>query len=358
FIDEDEPNIQISSSQFNYFYYSADGMHNAIHVYNFTGGTFINPVDYDHLENTLYANGMSFEGAYRDSILRIRRINDTLLVETMIPAGTGSLLPFSAIHVLPWKSRGGTVVLAGSQSGRLYRLDKAQSEISATEIGSHEFPSGYISCIQTGSTAEQILVTFSNYGVKHVWETNDGGITWQDKSGNLPDMPVRWAIYPPGAPGSVMLATEFGIWYTQDISMDSVIWMQDGDDFPNVRVDMLRSRKSDNHILAATHGRGLFLSSGPLELDNRPALSPEGDIKIFPNPASDHISVQIRSLGQGDLTLGIYSLDGKRIREEIIQKPQQAFTYRLPLEGVLPGSYILRVGTGDQYISKTFIKKE
>ncbi|MFC2116131.1 T9SS type A sorting domain-containing protein [Bacteroidota bacterium] len=358
FIDEDEPEIQISGSQFNYYYYSSDGNHNAIHYYNFQGGTFINPVDYDHIKNTLYANGMTFEGHYRDTIFRIPLINDTLLTAEVVPANTGSQVPFSAIHVLPWKEQGNTVVFAGSHSGRLYRLNKAQSGISATEIGSQDFPAGYISCIQTGSTAEQILITFSNYGVKHVWETKDGGNTWKDKTGNLPDIPVRWAIYPPGLPGSVMLATELGIWYTLEIGSDSVIWQKEESGFPMVRVDMLRSRKSDNHILAATHGRGLYLSSGPIEVKTPVYHSPEGEIRIFPNPAGEHISVEIRSGRTGDLNLGIYSLNGQLIRQENIHKPGQEITYQLQLQGLAAGSYILRVGAGDEYLSKTFIKKK
>ena len=249
------------------------------------------------------------------------------------------------------------MIFAGSQSGRLFRLDNAQSGISAVEIGSQDFPTGYISCIQTGSTAEQILVTFSNYGVRHVWQTTDGGNNWKDKTGNLPDIPVRWAIYPPGTQGSVMLATELGIWYTRDISRDFVTWLKAGG-FPNVRVDMLRSRKSDNHILAATHGRGLFLSSGPIEVNTRPLPSPEGDMRISPNPAGDYISVQILSLGTGDWTLGIYSLNGQLLLKENIKKPGQEFLYHLPLKGLSPGSYILRAESGGKYISQTFIKKD
>ncbi len=250
FIDENEPNIQISMSQSNYFYYSVDGNHRNIYYYDYPGGTFINPVDYDHIDNILYVNGMSFTGAFRDSIFRIRLANDTLLEATAVYANTGSVVPFSAMHVLPYKEQGNTVIFAGSTSGRLYRLDNAQSVITASEIGSSEFPPGYISCVQTGGTADRILVSFSNYGVEHVWETLDGGLSWKDKTGNLPDMPVRWAIYTPGAEGTVMLATEMGIWYTLDITADPVTWVQAGDDFPNVRVDMLRSRKSDGPRLA------------------------------------------------------------------------------------------------------------
>jgi photosystem II stability/assembly factor-like uncharacterized protein len=358
FIDEDEPEIQISCSQSNFYYYSRDGSHRNIYAYDFPGGTFINPVDYDPIDNILYANGMDFTGNYRDSIFRIYQVNDTLLEATAVPVNTGSQVPFSAMHVLPYKENGNTVVFAGSASGRLYRLDNAQSAVSSTEIGSPDFPPGYISCVQTGNSADRILVSFSSYGVEHVWETTDGGDTWKDKTGNLPDMPVRWAIYVPGTDNMVMLATELGIWYTIDVAADPVIWMQAGDDFPNVRVDMLRSRKSDGYILAATHGRGLFLSPGIMDVSNRSPASPDGVISVFPNPAGDYINVEIRSDLIGEWVLGIYNSAGQLIRERSLGRQKVESIHYLSLEGLLPGTYIIRAECGTFNISETIIKRE
>jgi len=357
FIDEDEPNIQISCSQFNFFYYSTDGQHSKTYNFNFDGGTFINPVDYDDADNILYANAMNFEGGYRDSIFRITLINDSVLSPVIVPAGTGSMVPFSAIHVVPGKVMDNTLVLAGSQSGRLFRLENAQSDINSTEIGSMEFPSAYISCIQTGLSADQILLTFSNYGVDHVWESRDGGVTWKVKSGNLPDIPVRWAIYTPGVPESVMLATEHGIWYTMDIGRDHVEWVKAGN-FPNVRVDMLSARNSDGHILAATHGRGLFLSSGLMSLGSPSSSSPEGNISVYPNPASDFINIEIHSGKSGRWTLAVIDLDGKLHRQENLGNRDTEFLYRMTLDGLAPGVYLIRAEAEDRYYSQTFIKRD
>lgn len=356
FIDENEPEIQISSSQFNYYYYSVDGNHQNIHVYDFPGGTFINPVDYDPVNNVLYANGMDFEGNYRDSIFRIRLVNDTLLEATAVAAHTNSLVPFTAMHVLPSGEGGNTVVLAGSQSGRLFRLDSAQSVIKPKEIGSPEFPPGYISCVTTDGTINRILLTFSSYGVKHVWETTDGGITWLDKTGNLPDMPVRWAIYTPGSEGSVMLATELGIWFTEDIDADSVAWIQSSGSLPNVRVDMLRTRKADHHILAGTHGRGLFLSAGPLEVKLPEVRELEPAISLFPNPAGQLLRVKLP--GAGDWTLDVLNASGILIRRTMIRASAEGGTGTVDLEGLPAGTYLLIARTGEQHISKRFIKRE
>ena len=60
-------------------------------------------------------------------------------------------------------------------------------------------------------------MTLSNYGRVSVWETTNGGTTWTDKEGNLPDMPVRWALYNPLDRSQVFLATEVGVWSTENL---------------------------------------------------------------------------------------------------------------------------------------------
>lgn len=120
---------------------------------------------------------------------------------------------------------------------------------------------GAISCIELGASDDEILLTYSNYGVKSVWYTTDGGDNWTDVEGNLPDIPVRWSLFNPLDRKEVLLATEAGIWKTSDVTAETVVWEPASSGMGNVRVDMLQYRASDNLILAATHGRGMFTSN-------------------------------------------------------------------------------------------------
>ena len=78
----------------------------------------------------------------------------------------------------------------------------------------------------------------------------------------LPDMPVRWALYNPNNREEVILATEVGVWSTTSFSSDSPEWAASNSGLANVRTDMLQIRSSDNFVIAATHGRGLFSTAG------------------------------------------------------------------------------------------------
>ena len=210
-----------------------------------------------------------------------------------------------------------------------------------------------MSSVVVGGSEDTLLVTFSNYGIPSVWQTYDGGENWSDISGNLPDMPIRWAIYHPQNTQKVMLATEIGIWSTKQAGSIFVIWEHDAI-LPNVRVDMLQSRKSDNHILAATHGRGLFLSTGATKVNSSPLNSPEGKLLIFPNPASDYISLQLGLESGNQLRIMIYNASGKLIREEHLSEGD----IQISLDGMAAGSYVLWAKAGSKYYSQTFIKKE
>lgn len=65
----------------------------------------------------------------------------------------------------------------------------------------------------------------------------------------------------PDNPNQVLLATEIGVWKSNDISAGEVGWSPAINGLANVRVDMLQMRESDYTVLAATHGRGFFTTT-------------------------------------------------------------------------------------------------
>ena len=76
-------------------------------------------------------------------------------------------------------------------------------------------------------------------------------------------MPVRWAIFDPADHDRVMLATEAGIWTTENVDGDFTHWEPANPEngMPYVCVYMLVMRESDKVVLAATHGRGMMTTS-------------------------------------------------------------------------------------------------
>ncbi|HZT72755.1 MAG TPA: hypothetical protein VE996_03810 [Terriglobales bacterium] len=101
------------------------------------------------------------------------------------------------------------------------------------------------------------FVSGSSFG--HVYKTADGGATWTDITGNLPDSPVNWILVDPEIPNDVYVATDVGVFVITDggSAGSAEIWQQLGNGLPNVAVLQLTMDPSRN-VIAATHGRGAW----------------------------------------------------------------------------------------------------
>jgi hypothetical protein len=92
-------------------------------------------------------------------------------------------------------------------------------------------------------------------GVGHVFETWDGGQTWTDISGNLPDIASDVLVI--GSHQRLALATDNGVFTAREGQGSSTTWERLGTGLPNVVVDDLTAGP-DHYIYAATHGRGIW----------------------------------------------------------------------------------------------------
>jgi BNR/Asp-box repeat len=95
-------------------------------------------------------------------------------------------------------------------------------------------------------------------GVGHVFESHDGGQTWVDASGNLPDAPADDLVITPS--GKLVLATDVGVFST---SIGSTAWSRLGTGLPNSSVTDLSFGPGNAYLIAATHGRGLWKLATP-----------------------------------------------------------------------------------------------
>lgn len=252
-IDQLNPDIRISSYTYDDYNRSLDG---GTHFSGFGGsgvGYFINPTAYDSQRKILYSS------ADNDVLIRFTGMDGTI-VETSIPIALGGA-KISAIKVSPYND----VIFLGTGGGRIYKVTSASGATPvATRIDLGTIPittAAYVSSIDVGASDDQVLVTFSSYGVNSVWETSNGGTNWYSKEGNLPDIPVRWALYNPANRDKVLLATELGVWTTDNFGPATVsapVWGESNTALARTRCDMLYYRTADKQVAVATHGRGLF----------------------------------------------------------------------------------------------------
>ena len=346
FWDRDNPSVIITSIYFNrYYIFDNTTYTNYIDRYS---GVFINPADYSSTYNTLYANACDFWGAGADQLLRASNIPSNIQ-DTIITANTSATSYFSHVKISPFSTNSSHNLFLGTVSGRLFKVTDANTVPFSTEIGSPLFPAANISCVAIGGSEDTLLVTFSNYGVSSVWQTYNGGQTWKEVEGNLPDMPVRWAIYHPQNSKQALIATELGVWSTGNLQAAQVNWIPQTTGMANVRVDMLTLRTSDNTVLAASHGRGLFTARFNLDI-----TTPTKNFTVVKDPFTLSVSrsiIEIQSDVQHPAEYSLYTISGNIVMKGLIATgARQEF---INASALSQGIYLVSI----QYGERRFVKK-
>lgn len=272
-IDQDEPAYQFGSYVRNRFRRSLNDGDNWFQVNFYKGtagspidfGSFINASDYDNTANIMYSGGDAgefFRWTNPQSLAAGSYYNTTgFPVGANILTVSGLTGSVTALAVSPYTANR---LYIGTNASRLVRINSANTFTSGsagTNIAGGTFPAAAtISCIAVGSDDNNLMVTFSNFGVSNIWITTNGGTNWTAIDGNLPDMPVRWAVFDPTSDTKAWIATETGVWSTGAISGGTTTWAA-SPGFPTVRTDMVKYKSGDKNLVAATHGRGLWTQS-------------------------------------------------------------------------------------------------
>ncbi|MEO7121483.1 MAG: T9SS type A sorting domain-containing protein [Ginsengibacter sp.] len=257
-IDQDQPQYQFGSYVYSNYRRSTDGGASWASVnYSSTVGQFTNPTDYDNINNKMYCGGNTNQYV---------RWEDPQTGSTFTPITVDA---FSGdvrnVSISPYTSNR---VFFGTSSGKIVQVDNADAATPvATDVTGTGMPGSTVSCVAVGTNDSNLIATYSNYGaVGHIWVTKNGGNGgWTNINGNFPDIPVRWAIFYPDDNTKAIIATQMGVYETNNINGSSTVWTHDAS-FPFVRTDMLKYRKSDGTVAAATHGRGLWTSTIPLTI--------------------------------------------------------------------------------------------
>lgn len=251
FIDQNNAKLQIASSQNRRFYLTTDSFATSIDLLpTKDAALFITPSDYDDANNVLYFSDardtlgrvVDVGGANTITYERITQLNGRQISHARVSPNTAHRL------------------FVGTTRGRILRIDNANQPgaVSVTLLDS--IFSTSVSCIDVEAGDDNhLLATTSNYGQVSVYESKDGGTSWTQVEGDLPDMPVRWAMFHPFDSTQALLATELGIWTTDMLNGSKTEWFPTNTfGLANVRVDMLQYRSSDHLVAAASHGRGMY----------------------------------------------------------------------------------------------------
>ncbi len=298
--------------------------------------------------------------------------NDNL---TQIPAGSQLPTPLNwtkipgtrvggSVYTALDKSQTADLLYAGALNNTPFIVKVEQASVPEKEIvstiTSPLFPtSGHIASISVHPEDEKhLVIVFSNYGVRSVFESTDGGSSFMDISANLEETidgsgagpSVRWVeIVPLQDELMYFVGTSTGVYSMIRTFSPSDTWMKDGGDVIGAAVvTMLDYRDVDGRLVVATHGNGTFqyYIDGFRKLANDPNV--EDKVRLsqnYPNPFSGSTSIYYSIPEDGIVKVDIHDNAGGHIKN-LLWGPQFLGESRLQWDGtntagnpVAPGIY-------------------
>ena len=171
---------------------------------------------------------------------------------------------------------GGQAIYAGSLDGYVWVSPDAQVADTPTwtRIGANKLPNRPVQSIAVDRSNYRIAyISYGGFSKStpgrwgHVYKTTDGGGSFSDITGNLPDVPVNSLVLDPSYPNTLYAATDVGPYVTYD---GGGTWQfMGGTSFPIVGIWQIDLDPSHGSLVAGTHGRGAF---GMVDSVKRPAL--------------------------------------------------------------------------------------
>lgn len=171
---------------------------------------------------------------------------------------------------------------------------------------------GVVSSIEISNNNSNIAWVTTNTGVYKSTNITDSNPTFSNITNNLPsESKLIIKHHERSGNNTVYLGTTLGVYYTND---DLTEWVTFDNNLPNTQIRDLAINEEDSKLIAATFGRGLFMSDIPRQLPNTDVrlssiVKPSEDINC-----GNEITPEIILKNQGiqDLTNATitYNLDG------------------------------------------------
>ncbi|RYY66056.1 MAG: hypothetical protein EOO12_05290 [Chitinophagaceae bacterium] len=354
-IDQTDGNLKIAAYVGNSYYRSINGStFQALTGNSSATGQFINPSDLDDNSKVLYAG----DDAGKMTVVSNLAATPGRAVRSITAMGSREI---TAVRV---DASGTNTVWLGCSFGttsgsankpQLLKLTNANATTPFVSVNSVITPAtagAAISSIDIDpANPAHLVVTLSNFGVVSIFETTNSGGAWTSVEGNLPDMPVYWAMFVPAriepngagnGAGGMMIGTDLGVWFTTSLNGTATQWAPYAN-FPVTPVYMLRYRASDRLVIAATHGRGLW-STVLTEATGVSNVTATRDFIRYISAANDRLTIVSGTLSNvRRMTIEVYDSRGGLVHRET----RAYAATQLPTANWARGAYIVRI-TGER----------
>jgi len=242
-------------------------------------------------------------------------------------------------------------VFVGTSDGLVWRGENDNSTWNWTDI-SGILPERYVTALRVSpNNDETIYVGLSGYKfneqASYLYKSTNNGDTWEDISGNLPNIVVNDILILEDINEDVLFAAlDGGVYYTED---GGINWSLVGNNLPLVTMSELDVDHDNEKLVAGTYSRSMYSYdiSWVFDTDVEPVgLTENGKVlNCYPNPVENTLHFEKNKLTQFDL----YNVHGQLMFSQKINSNQT----HIDLSQLSFGTYFLK---SEGYFSK-IIKK-
>lgn len=257
------------------------------------------------------------------------------------------------------------------QAGAIFELRRTVNGGTSWTTVSAGLPNRYLTDIAYDPSNSRIVwITFSGFGAAHVFRSADAGLTWEDRTANLPDAPAQCFAVDFEASDAVYVGTDLGVFRSLDAG---ATWEDFNPGIPTAMVLDLVIKPEERLMRAATFGNGVWEVTLPAPVATSVAATGAsggaGESRAMltagPNPFRDGTTIRFRTPATGDATLVIYDAAGRRVRTLASRPFAAAAEHEATWDGrddagakVAPGRYYARLAhaAGESSLGLTLIR--
>jgi len=301
----------------------------------------------------------------------------------------------------------------GTQEGKLFRMGNvahaftykdADIESPYCIIGTSEIPivhaggevntQAITSVYVDPQDANNVIITLGNYGNSdYVYLSTNAtdhypeftSIQGDPNNGGLPQMPVYSSIIEMKNSNLAIIGTEKGVYVSDNIFDSSPTWEKQSNNIFDIPVFMIKQQTNYTkgvtiahhdsiagsttyeifppvlnlgYIYNATFGRGINFDDSYhiVGIDDINDYSKQNEITLYPNPVFDQMTVSFELKKSSNTLINIYDLAGKLVKSIDQQRePAGTVSYRINVNDLTKGTYILHLISGEKQTSAKFI---
>ena len=213
--------------------------------------------------------------------------------------------------IAPSKSDSNTIYI-GTDTGRTWRT----TDLGAhwTELTANGVPNRWVTSIVVDPTNSlHVYAAYSGYrngeSAANVFETTDGGNTWTNVSGNLPNAPVNMLLFD-RADNMLLAANDFSVnflWNPTNLPRNTS-WQQVGDNLPPASEQDIKLHVSTGKLWVMTFGRGAWSIQVPSD-----HVAPTTTAAPITDPCPPHVicvGLTAADPGTAGVATTTYAVDG------------------------------------------------